>query len=122
MSNNGGKKIGIDRAKKMIANYKSKAGANATQSVWFSAETLAAALGLTVPADHPISGLRFHFAAYDPSMNDAGEAAKNQQTTLVFEPTTQEGTSQVSKALTADPGTADEGEVYNDGTLCPPYC
>ena len=122
MSNNGGKKIGIDRAKKMIANYKGKASANATQSVWFSAETLATALGLTVPAGHAISGLRFHFAAYDPSMNDAGEAATNQQTTLVFTPTIQEGSSQVSKALTADPVTADEGEVYNDGTLCPPYC
>jgi hypothetical protein len=122
MSNNGGKKIGIDRAKKMIANYKGKAAANATQSVWFSADTLAAALGLSVPAGHPISGLRFHFAAYDPSMNDAGEPAKNQQTTLVFEPTTQEGSSQVSKALTADPGTADAGDVYNEGQLCPPLC
>jgi hypothetical protein len=122
MSNNGGKKIGIDRAKKMIANYKSKADANATQSVWFSAETLAAALGLTVPEGHAISGLRFHFAAYDPSMNDAGEAAKNQQTTLVFTPTVQEGSRQVSQALEADPGTADDGEVYNEGAICPPVC
>jgi hypothetical protein len=122
MSNNGGKKIGIDRAKKMIANYKNKADANATQSVWFSAETLAEALGLSVPAGHAISGLRFHFAAYNPSMNDAGEAAKNQQTTLVFTPTVQQGSRQVSLALEADPGTADDGEVYNEGAICPPVC
>lgn len=122
MSNNGGKKIGIDRAKKMIANYKNKADANATQLVWFSAETLAEALGLSVPAGHAISGLRFHFAAYDASMNDAGEAARNQQTTLVFTPTVQEGSRNLSKALEADPGTSDDGEVYNEGQLCPPFC
>jgi hypothetical protein len=122
MSNNGGKKIGIDRAKKMIANYQSQADANATQSVWFSADSLAAALGLSIPAGHAISGLRFYFAAYDPSMSDAGEAAKNQQATLVFTPTTQEGDRQVSQALEADPGTADEDDVYNEGQLCPPFC
>ena len=119
MSNNGGKKIGIDRAKKMIANYKSKADANATQSVWFSAEIIAEALGLSVPSGHAFSGLRFHFAAYDPSMTEMGEAAKNHQTTLVFVPTTEESNKHVSKAFAAN---APEAVAYNDSKICPPDC
>jgi hypothetical protein len=63
--------------------------------------------------------LRFHFAAYDPSMSDAGVAATNQQTTLVFVPTTLEGTNNVSKAFTM----GDAGAIaYNEGKVCPPDC
>ncbi len=118
-----GKKITLEQARKLAANYtNSKLGnvlpKNDTMSTWFSADVVAAALGIELPANHPVSGIRFYFGAYDASMLSKDQLALDNRLTLVMVSTQDSDGKQVNM-LGAD-GT--DAQVYNESQLCPPLC
>lgn len=119
MPNQGGGRIAAARARRMITHYRqARLGQalpkNDTQSVWFAASVVAEALGISLPDNHPTSGLRFYLAAYDADTHPEGQPELSGRLTLVMAPTRQEGELQVSGLM--------EEEAFNEGALCPPFC